>query len=274
MFLYAKTIVAINAIAFFVLIYYKSIGFIIFDVLANMYTFARLKYELYDPFKPKLMIHRISHYCKVPEGKLYRHSDRELASLLKQIEQLPIESEHIALSIVYSFSDWNQKFIKLIPLKTKVNLKTQDLTTIFSEELPNYNEYNYDYHVDILSNSFKQVDLPIVKANLEAYLRRTPTFEAEQALEALKSEPGLMEFISDNIDSARTKIAGYQELSDNSNLSLENVKKSQELGGLSESSDGSKPQTIEELYRNGYCSFLATDELGSEYFIGNPIVQS
>lgn len=264
------TIAAINALVVFLLIYYKPIGFMIFDILMSIYTFVRVKYEIYDPFKPELKIHKVSYFCredwldstKEPVGqemrlgksRLVRHSCEDLSSLLKLINEFSPElyKESIALSITYSFSDLNKKFIKLIDLKSREQkLRSNDLSSfieaVFLEEEPTYNEYNYDYSVLVLRNEklLSEELLALVKANLEAYLHRTPTFEAEQTLECLRREPELMEFL-------------YNKLEDSGSYDRQKIEGSEldlDISG------------IEDLYKNGYISFLAEDELGSQFLI-------
>jgi hypothetical protein len=234
--------VAINCLVVLLLIYYKPIGLMVFDVLTNIYTFIRIRYEIYDPFKPVLKIHKVSYFYK-KDDSIFRQTCEDFQDLYCLFN----ESYSLALSITYSFSDSNKKFIKLIDLSNLSN-ESQDysafLQAIYLKEIPTYNEYNYDYRVNLVTNiDLEDKDIQIVNANLEAYIHRTPTFEAEQTLEFLKKHPELMEFVYPSLETSHNSLC---------------------LGLIS---------SIETLYQNGNLSFRVYDDLGSEYLIQGSILQ-
>jgi hypothetical protein len=211
--------VAINCLVVLLLIYYKPIGLMVFDVLTNIYTFIRIRYEIYDPFKPVLKIHKVSYFYK-KDDSIFRQTCEDFQDLYCLFNK----SNSLALSITYSFSDSNKKFIKLIDLSND-----SDLKAIYLKEMPTYNEYNYDYRVNLITNiDLEEKDKQIIKANLEAYIHRAPTFEVEQTLEFLKKHPELMEFVYPSLETMTS---------------------------------------IETLYQNGNLSFRVYDDLGSEYLI-------
>lgn len=201
----------------------NQIAFNVFDFITSLYTYCRLTIEPYYPFKPRLQIYTICYYFDYvkkpsaatgslqPQGWLMANDPIILRDRIVEASKHLGEIKPIALSIVYRFSDWdwNEKYIKLIDLRCSTSnevidsiskLMVQGQGRGLEHGMPDYNPLNHDYNVSIETSEsdpdlFKEDDKAIVTSNLEAYLRRASTWEAEQTLRLLSERPDLMEFL-------------------------------------------------------------------------------
>lgn len=205
-------IAGINAVLIWSLIFYRPMFLKVFDFFMSTYTFFRLRYKKHDPFKPVLLIHSVSCFVDCFDNQVTSRKGKpkcfrsdSMDALLKQVKEYEAAKETtislkpIALRLNYSFSEWNQSFMKLIdlseedPEESMVNL----LKRAYNSAKPDFCDMNYDYSVSLTSHSFPENDprIRMMEYNLEAYIRRSSTFEAEQTLKLLSERPETLEFI-------------------------------------------------------------------------------
>jgi hypothetical protein len=293
--------------------------FSIFDHTTSLYTLARLTVEPYNPFKPKLQVHRLTYYFRLHSHRLTgkiaadtrSNFEKGLSAILDNKflgnTQEPLSLSlsgaknkfqpiiPVALSMQYSFSDglfhecctgWElatrwwvapaatgvmhlsgllaklksailsqtrlqvnicypnepQKYIKLIDLRhSDLNdYKMADLLKILDRNEPQYSPLNHDFAVDVTANEEYELTAArkvSIATNLEAYLRRTTTWDGEQALNLLQELPELLEFLY-----------------------------------LGNGNDNSKK--FDAAFNDGEISFVASDELGTEFVISRNQSQS
>src|SRR5579871_4560227 len=159
-----------------------KLAYILFDKVTSYYTYLRLLVEPYNIFKPVLKISKITlHFDSSSD---IGDNKKITVNSLDELKQYECKKP-FAVSIQYSFSDWNEKFIKL--------LKTDNIC--FKDWSPQYNSLNYDFTVTSENREKVAEKDMVLLANIEAYIRRATTYDAEQTLKLLSENPHLIEFM-------------------------------------------------------------------------------
>lgn len=301
-----------NIVISFIRTFLSGLAYNIFDIITNLYTCTRLAIEPYNPFKPQLKIHLITYffdYLIDTETDLYRgwlmaNSSDQLGQNIN-LTQIGLYVKPTAISIHYSFSDWNEKYIKLISLRDLIDLEeftenkfkvgnqtlirgihlSDCLRQILEKLKPDYNALNYDYTVEVISNSVIDIsNMEIVETveNVESVksvesVEIVETVEIKNSLNIVKSK-NIENINFENLNLMLQKFPNNDKYLIASNLDAYLRRATtweceQTLSLLSERPDlmefiyFENIENIDPLFKNRLISFVVSDELGTKFKI-------